>query len=106
MNTRKRIGDWVVVGEFHRGERVVVLKVVHKDRPGKVVALKLCLDTGEKAVAAFKREIENTLEQPLPGDMPVVLDHEVDGDWGRPPGGCADRGTRASSCAQGGRLQD
>ena len=83
MNARKRIGDWSVVGEFHRDERVVVLKVVHKDRPGKVVALKLCLDTGEKAVAAFRREIENTLGQPLPGDMPVVLDHGED-EMGRP----------------------
>lgn len=83
MNAGKRIGDWVVVGEFHRDERVVVLKVVHKDRPGKVVALKLCLDTDAKTVAAFKREIENTLEQPLPGDMPVVLDHGED-EAGRP----------------------
>lgn len=83
MNARWRIGEWVVVGEFHRGERVVVLKVAQRDRPGKVVALKLCLDTSEKVVAAFKREIENTLEQPLPGDMPVVLDHGED-EAGRP----------------------
>ena len=83
MNARRRIGDWVIIGEFYRSERVVVLKVVHNDSPGKVVALKLCLDTDAKVIAAFKHEIENTRRQPLPGKMPVMLDHGVD-ESGRP----------------------
>lgn len=77
------IGVWPVVGEFYRDADVVVLKVVHKDAPELVRALKLCLNTRPGTVAAFRREIKVMWSQPLLGDMPAMLGEGED-KWGRP----------------------
>ena len=73
-------GCWTYVRECHWGERSAVYMVAHVKDPGRVAALKICTDTDEESVRAFRREISNTRLRLLPGRMPEVLDEgERDG---------------------------
>lgn len=73
-------GCWTYVRECHWGERSAVYMVAHVKEPGRVAALKICTDTDEESVRAFRREISNTRLRLLPGRMPEVLDEgERDG---------------------------
>ena len=73
-------GCWTYVRECHWGERSAVYMVAHVKDSGRVAALKICTDTDEESVRAFRREISNTRLRLLPGRMPEVLDEgERDG---------------------------
>ena len=73
-------GCWTYVRECKWGERSAVYMVAHVKDPGRVAALKICTDTDEESVRAFRREISNTMLRLLPGRMPDVLDEgERDG---------------------------
>ena len=73
-------GCWTYVRECHWGERSAVYLIAHVKDPGRVAALKICTDTDEESVRAFRREISNTRLLLLPGRMPEVLDEgERDG---------------------------
>ena len=60
-------GCWTYVRECHWGERSAVYMVAHVKDPGRVAALKICTDTDEESVRAFRREISNTRLRLLPG---------------------------------------
>ena len=76
----RHFGCWTYVRECHWGERSAVYMVAHVKDPGRVAALKICTDTDEESVRAFRREISNTRLRLLPGRMPEVLDEgERDG---------------------------
>ena len=80
MDISKPFGRWRIADDNPRiGDRSSVYRVVRTDDPHFRAVLKICTDADEDTVRAFRREIENTKSQPLPGRMPVVYDDGEDG---------------------------
>lgn len=80
MNISKPLGRWRIADDNPRiGSRSSVYRVVRIDDPSFVAVLKICTSSDGDAVRAFRKEIENTKSQPLPGMMPVVYDEGEDG---------------------------
>ena len=80
MNISKPLGRWRIADDNPRiGSRSSVYRVVRIDDPSFVAVLKICTSSDGDAVRAFRKEIENTKSQPIPGMMPVVYDEGEDG---------------------------
>ena len=80
MDISKPFGRWRIADDNpHIGERSSFYRVVRTDDPTVVGVLKICTSSDDDVVRAFRREIDNTKSQPLPGMMPVVYEDDRDG---------------------------
>lgn len=80
MDISKPFGRWRIADDNPRiGDRSSVYRVVCIDDPSFRAVLKICTSPDEDVVRAFRKEIENTKSQPIPGRMPVVYDDGEDG---------------------------
>lgn len=98
-----RLGDWDLLEPVGAGAHGVVHRAVHRDRPGRVVAIKRLRDVDVDVAAALRREADVLADLQHPA---VAVLHEVvpDGDGVALVLALATGGTLAARLERSGRL--